>query len=81
VPCISIVNVVGSLIARQTGMGVYLHAGRENAVASTKAFTSQVGAPPLRIGVCSHVFSNIPRFLCDIGDRVVAIGAVVPPNA
>jgi hypothetical protein len=33
---------VGSLIARTTGMGVYLNAGRENAVASTKAFTSQV---------------------------------------
>lgn len=42
VPCLSIVNVVGSLIARTTGMGVYLNAGRENAVASTKAFTSQV---------------------------------------
>ncbi len=41
-PCISVVNVVGSLIARSTGLGVYLNAGRENAVASTKAFTSQV---------------------------------------
>merc|ERR1712048_347356 len=29
-------------IARQTGCGVYCYAGRENAVASTKAFTSQV---------------------------------------
>lgn len=42
IPCISVVNVVGSLIARSTGLGVYLNAGRENAVASTKAFTSQV---------------------------------------
>lgn len=42
VPCISVVNVVGSLIARTTGLGVYLNAGRENAVASTKAFTTQV---------------------------------------
>ena len=42
VPCISVVNVVGSLIARATGLGVYLNAGRENAVASTKAFTCQV---------------------------------------
>jgi glucosamine--fructose-6-phosphate aminotransferase (isomerizing) len=42
VPCISVVNVVGSLIARTTGCGVYINAGRENAVASTKAFTSQV---------------------------------------
>jgi len=41
-PCISVVNVVGSLIARTTGLGVYLNAGRESAVASTKAFTTQV---------------------------------------
>ena len=41
-PTISVVNAVGSLIARTTGMGVYLNAGRENAVASTKAFSTQV---------------------------------------
>jgi len=38
----SIVNVVGSLLARLTNCGVYLNAGREVAVASTKAFSSQV---------------------------------------
>ena len=38
----SIVNAVGSLLARMTSCGVYLNAGREVAVASTKAFTSQV---------------------------------------
>jgi glucosamine--fructose-6-phosphate aminotransferase (isomerizing) len=38
----SLVNVVGSTIARETGRGVYLHAGPEISVASTKAFTSQV---------------------------------------
>ena len=37
-----LVNVVGSTIARETGRGVYLHAGPEISVASTKAFTSQV---------------------------------------
>jgi glutamine---fructose-6-phosphate transaminase (isomerizing) len=42
VPRISVVNAVGSLIARSTNCGVYLNAGREHAVASTKAFTSQV---------------------------------------
>ncbi|MDB6076939.1 MAG: glmS [Akkermansiaceae bacterium] len=35
-------NVVGSTIARETGRGVYLHAGPEISVASTKAFTCQV---------------------------------------
>jgi glucosamine--fructose-6-phosphate aminotransferase (isomerizing) len=39
---IGIVNTVGSTIARETDAGVYLHAGPEIGVASTKAFTSQV---------------------------------------
>ncbi len=37
-----ICNVVGSSIARETDAGIYLHAGPEIGVASTKAFTSQV---------------------------------------
>ena len=37
-----IVNVVGSTIARTTDAGIYLHAGPEIGVASTKAFTAQV---------------------------------------
>ena len=39
---LGIVNVVGSSIARETHCGVYIHAGPEVGVASTKAFTSQV---------------------------------------
>lgn len=35
-------NVVGSTIARETERGIYLHAGPEISVASTKAFTTQV---------------------------------------
>lgn len=35
-------NVVGSTIAREAGHGIYLHAGPEISVASTKAFLSQV---------------------------------------
>ncbi|MCA9736209.1 MAG: glutamine--fructose-6-phosphate transaminase (isomerizing), partial [Gemmatimonadetes bacterium] len=42
-----IVNVVGSSIARETDFGVYLHAGPEIGVASTKAFTSQIVAMAL----------------------------------
>ena len=41
---ISIVNVVGSLISRESDCGIYLNAGREVGVASTKSFTSQVVA-------------------------------------
>ncbi len=42
VPVYGIVNTVGSTIARETDAGVYLHAGPEIGVASTKAFTAQV---------------------------------------
>ncbi|HEY8484106.1 MAG TPA: glutamine--fructose-6-phosphate transaminase (isomerizing) [Longimicrobiales bacterium] len=41
---LGIVNVVGSTIAREASAGIYLHAGPEIGVASTKAFTSQVTA-------------------------------------
>ena len=37
-----ICNVVGSSMARECGRGIYLHAGPEIGVASTKAFSSQV---------------------------------------
>ncbi|MBI2625051.1 MAG: glutamine--fructose-6-phosphate transaminase (isomerizing) [Candidatus Nealsonbacteria bacterium] len=39
---LGVVNAVGSSVARETEAGVYNHAGPEIAVASTKAFTSQV---------------------------------------
>jgi len=41
---IGLVNGVGSTIAREVDGGIYLHAGPEVGVASTKAFTSQVAA-------------------------------------
>jgi glucosamine--fructose-6-phosphate aminotransferase (isomerizing) len=41
---VGIVNVVGSTIARESDGGIYLHAGPEIGVASTKAFTSQITA-------------------------------------
>ena len=41
---VGIVNVVGSTIARESDGGIYLHAGPEIGVASTKAFTSQIVA-------------------------------------
>jgi len=42
IPVYGICNTVGSTIARETEAGVYLHAGPEIGVASTKAFTAQV---------------------------------------
>mmetsp|Transcript_25294 Transcript_25294/g.75288 ORF Transcript_25294/g.75288 Transcript_25294/m.75288 type:complete len:347 (+) Transcript_25294:1042-2082(+) len=42
--CLGICNTVGSSIARETDGGVYLHAGPEIGVASTKAFSAQLVA-------------------------------------
>jgi len=44
VKTIGIINAVGSTIAREVDGGIYVHAGPEISVASTKAFTSQVAA-------------------------------------
>jgi len=41
---LGIVNVVGSTVAREVDSGIYLHAGPEIGVASTKAFTAQITA-------------------------------------
>ncbi|MCK4351211.1 MAG: glutamine--fructose-6-phosphate transaminase (isomerizing) [Candidatus Krumholzibacteria bacterium] len=42
VPSLGICNVVGSTIARESQGGIYIHAGPEIGVASTKTFTSQI---------------------------------------
>lgn len=52
---IGVVNVVDSLIAREVHCGCYLNAGREVAVASTKAYTSQV----ILLSMISTWFSQI----------------------
>jgi glucosamine--fructose-6-phosphate aminotransferase (isomerizing) len=41
---LGIVNVVGSSVARECGRGIYLHAGPEISVTSTKTFSSSVTA-------------------------------------
>jgi len=47
VKSLGIINAVGSTIAREVDGGIYVHAGPEISVASTKAFTSQVAAMTL----------------------------------
>ncbi|MES2641240.1 MAG: glutamine--fructose-6-phosphate transaminase (isomerizing) [Myxococcota bacterium] len=60
-----VVNVVGSSIARACGRGVYVHSGPEIAVASTKAFTSQVAA----LLVASLMFGRTRLIAADEGRR------------
>ena len=56
---IGIVNVVGSSIARETDCGVYIHAGPEIGVASTKAFSSQVAVLTLMTLFLKYKFSGM----------------------
>jgi len=60
-------NVVGSTIAREAGRGVYLHAGPEIGVASTKAFTAQVTVllmMALKLGRCRRLSREAGLSLC-----------------
>lgn len=66
IPTLGLVNAVGSTIAREVDGGVYLHAGPEISVASTKAFTSMVIAQiliGLELGRGSHMTSSEGREL------------------
>lgn len=76
-PTLAICNVVGSTIAREADGGVYLHAGPEIGVASTKAFTSQVTVLTLLalyFGRMRHMSyqagSNIIRKLQEMPEKV-----------
>lgn len=64
---LSICNVVGSTIARETGRGVYLHAGPEIGVASTKAFTCQVAV----LAMMAIVFGRARRMSAATGRDLV----------
>src|SRR4051812_48909372 len=72
---LGIVNVVGSTIARETDGGIYLHAGPEIGVASTKAFTCQC--------VCLALLSlyvGRRRFLSESHAREVIDGLCAIPE-
>ena len=77
---LGVCNVVGSTIARESGGGVYIHAGPEIGVASTKAFTSQVAALALltlylgRLGELSpELGAELSRELASIPDKIERI--------
>ncbi len=60
-PVISIVNVKGSTIARESDYVIYTHGGPEIAVASTKAYTVQIAALYLlfcRMALVRRVYSE-----------------------
>jgi len=70
---LGITNVVGSTIARESECGVYIHAGPEIGVASTKAFTSQVTILillALLLGRRNHISAEMGIRLLDELQRI-----------
>jgi glutamine---fructose-6-phosphate transaminase (isomerizing) len=80
-PTLGIVNTVGSSIARESDGGIYLHAGPEVGVASTKAFTAQVAVLTLlalHLGRLRHMaFSDGLAVVDAIEAAPAAIGRVL----
>jgi len=77
-------NVVGSTIAREAGRGIYLHAGPEIGVASTKAFTAQVTVllmMALKFGRCRRLSRDEGLTYCEEIARIPKmIEAVLAQN-
>jgi glucosamine--fructose-6-phosphate aminotransferase (isomerizing) len=67
-PTLAICNVVGSTIARECDGGVYLHAGPEIGVASTKAFTTQVAV----LTMLALYFGRMRHLSSPTGTRILA---------
>jgi glucosamine--fructose-6-phosphate aminotransferase (isomerizing) len=65
---LGIVNVVGSTIARETDAGVYNHIGPEIAVASTKAYTSQLAI----LALLTVFFGRQRQMSFTIGERILS---------
>ena len=68
-----IVNVTGSSIAKECGQGIYLHAGPEIGVASTKAFTSQVVA----LNLLNLFLNKNPYYRYEIAEELRKLPLIV----
>ncbi len=65
---LAICNVIGSSIAQEADGGVYLHAGPEIGVASTKAFTSQLTV----LAMLALYFGRLRHVSFEAGQRIIA---------
>jgi len=72
--CLGICNVVGSTIARESHSGVYIHAGPEIGVASTKAFTSQITV----LSLLALVFGRLRTISSAEGQAIIQALMKVP---
>ena len=66
-PTLAICNVVGSTIAQEADGGIYLHAGPEIGVASTKAFTSQCAT----LAMIALYFGRMRHLSYAAGQRII----------
>ncbi len=73
-PTLALCNVVGSSIAREADGGVYLHAGPEIGVASTKAFTNQVAV----LAMLALYFGRLRHLSALQGDRMIRELRAIP---
>jgi glucosamine--fructose-6-phosphate aminotransferase (isomerizing) len=71
---LGVCNVVGSTIARESDAGVYIHAGPEIGVASTKAFSSQV----LVLSMISLMLGRMRTLPLDRGRSIVKALQEIP---
>jgi len=69
-----VVNVVGSTIARETDGGVYIHAGPELAVASTKAYTNMIAV----LILCALQIGRLNRVSVATGERLITALLEIP---
>src|SRR6185295_2781709 len=75
-PTLAICNVVGSTIAQAADGGIYLHAGPEIGVASTKAFTSQC----VILALLALYFGRLRNLSFDAGMRIIAQLQALPDH-
>jgi glucosamine--fructose-6-phosphate aminotransferase (isomerizing) len=73
-PTMAICNVVGSTIAREADGGIYLHAGPEIGVASTKAYTSQC----VVMALLALYFGRLRHLSFEAGLRIIEELAALP---
>jgi glucosamine--fructose-6-phosphate aminotransferase (isomerizing) len=73
IPTMGIVNVVGSTLARSVDGGIYIHAGPEISVASTKAYSAMVSAL-LMLGLKIAAVRGVPRsVLSEVASSLLAL--------
>ncbi len=71
---LGLVNSVGSTIARESDGGVYLHAGPEIGVASTKAFTAQV----MVLSLISNILGRMRQWSVPQGQEMIQAMEAIP---